>query len=125
MPATTNFGFIYPDEDDHTMLWEHFQVLAEGVDVAMALKPAREAVGAVNITLNNSPGGTANISFPAGRFTSPPHIQLTKAGAGAAKAVPYYTSNSVNGATIGLYSGDGTNYSASVVLAWRAYQPMP
>ena len=81
----------------------------------------RKASGTVTVSVNASAGRTAAVTFPAGRFTAADvlHVQLTKVGGGLAKYVPYATVISATGMTVGVYSGDGTTSTASVVIHWR------
>ena len=81
----------------------------------------RKASGAVTVSVNASAGGTAAVTFPAGRFTAADTltVQLTKANSRLAKYIPYATGISATGMTVGVYSGDGTTTTASVVIHWR------
>ena len=81
----------------------------------------RKASGSVTVSVNASAGGTATVTFPPGRFTAADtlNVQLTKAGSGLAKYVPYAAGVSATGMTVGIYSGDGTTTTASVVIHWR------
>ena len=89
--------------------------------VARLNKLERKASGTVTVSANASPGGTATVTFPTGRFTAADvlNVQLTKVGSGLAKYVPYATALSATGMTVGVYSGDGTTTTASVVIHWR------
>ena len=81
----------------------------------------RKASGTVTVSVNASAGGTAAVTFPAGRFTAADvlNVQLTKANSGLAKCTVYATGISATGMTVGVYSGDGTTTTASVVIHWR------
>lgn len=81
----------------------------------------RKASGRVTVSVNASAGGTAAVTFPAGRFTAADvlNVQLTKANGGLAKHTVYATGISATGMTVGVYSGDGTTTTASVVIHWR------
>ena len=81
----------------------------------------RKASGTVTVSVNASAGRTAAVTFPAGRFTAADvlNVQLTKVGGGLAKYVPYATVISATGMTVGVYSGDCTTSTASVVIHWR------
>ena len=81
----------------------------------------RKASGTVTVSVNASAGRTAAVTFPAGRFTAADvlNVQLTKVGGGLAKYVPYATVISATGMTVGVYSGDGTTTTASVIIHWR------
>ena len=81
----------------------------------------RKASGTVTVSVKASAGGTATVMFPPGRFTAADvlNVQLTKANGGLAKYIPYASGISATGMTVGLYSGDGSTTSASVVIHWR------
>ena len=81
----------------------------------------RKASGTVTVSVNASAGGTAAVTFPAGRFTAADvlNVQLTKANGGLARYTVYATGISATGMTVGVYSGDGTTTTASVVIHWR------
>lgn len=81
-----------------------------------------KASGSVTVSVSASAGGTANVTFPTGRFL-PSHnlnIQLTKASGVLAKFIPYAQSVSNTGMTVGVYSGDGSVTTGSVVVYWSA-----
>lgn len=84
--------------------------------------PYAMAAGQATISVSNSTGGTVDVSFPAGRFAVAPRIQVTKASGGGAKYVPYTTSRTASGCRIGVYAGDGTAGTQTVVLDWTAVQ---
>ena len=81
----------------------------------------RKASGTVTVSVNASAGGTATVTFPAGRFTAADmlNVQLTKASSGLAKYTVYATAISATRMTVGVYSGDGTTATASVIIHWR------
>ena len=81
----------------------------------------RKASGTVTVSVNASAGGTAAVTFPPGRFTAADvlNVQLTKANSRLAKYTVYATAISATGMTVGVYSGDGTTTTASVVIHWR------
>ena len=81
----------------------------------------RKASGAVTVGVSGAAGGTVAVTFPPGRFAAADtlNVQLTKAGSGLAKYIPYATAISATGMTVGVYSGDGTTTTASVVIHWR------
>lgn len=83
----------------------------------------RRARGVANVATSVAPGATVSVSFPAGRFSVAPQVQVTKQTAGFAKAIPYAAAITTSGFTLGIYSGDGTNMSvATVPVAWEAVQ---
>ena len=81
----------------------------------------RKASGPVTVSVNASAGGTAAVTFPAGRFTAADvlNVQLTKANGGLAKYTVYARGISATGMTVGVHSGAGTTTTASVVIHWR------
>lgn len=70
--------------------------------------------GSVLVSINAAPSGTASVTFPAGRFSAPPVVFLSKQGGGMAKYVPYAVNVTATGMDVGLYAGDGTSASGSV-----------
>ena len=90
--------------------------------VARLNKLERKASGSVTVSVNASAGGTATVTFPAGRFTAADtlNVQLTKANGGLAKYIPYATGITASGMTVGVYSGDGSTVTSSTVpIHWR------
>ena len=81
----------------------------------------RKASGAVTVGVSGAAGGTVAVTFPPGRFTAADtlNVQLTKANGGLAKCIPYASRISATGMTVGIYSGDGSTATASVVIHWR------
>ena len=92
---------------------------AAGTAVAAA---ARMSAGSADISITSAAGGTVSVTFPAGRFTAAPIVQVSRASAGLAKYIPYVASVTASGCVLGLYSGDGTTGAGSSSLAWFAYQ---
>ena len=90
--------------------------------VARLNKLERKASGTVTVSANASAGGTAAVTFPAGRFTAADmlDISLTKLSGGLAKYIPYATVISATGMTVGIYSGDGSAATGSVAINWTA-----
>lgn len=82
---------------------------------------ARLATGTIPISVNGA-GGTVNVNFPAGRFTAPPVVLVSRSTSGLAKYVPYVASVTPSGCVLGLYAGDGTTGSGSSTLSWIAVQ---
>ena len=81
-----------------------------------------KASGTVTVSVNASAGGTATVAFPAGRFTAADtlDIGLTKVSSGLAKFIPYASGISATGMTVGIYSGDGSIGTGSVLINWTA-----
>ena len=82
---------------------------------------ARIATGTIAITVTGV-GGNVNVNFPAGRFTAPPVVLVSRSTSGLAKYVPYVASVTPSGCVLGLYAGDGTTGSGSSTLSWIAVQ---
>lgn len=82
----------------------------------------RRAAGRATVTVTASANGFLDVTFPAGRFSLPPVVMVTKQSDAAAKYVPYAMNVTATGFRIGLYAGDGTASSQSVVLGWTAVQ---
>ncbi len=82
----------------------------------------RKASGRVTVSVNASAGGTAVVTFPAGRFTATDtlDIGLTKVSTVLAKYIPYASGISATGMTVGIYSGDGSTGTGSVPINWTA-----
>ena len=82
----------------------------------------RKASGRVTVSVNASAGGTAAVTFPAGRFTAADmlDIGLTKVSSSLAKCIPYAAGISATGMTVGIYSGDGSTGTGSVPINWTA-----
>ena len=82
----------------------------------------RKASGTVTVSVNASAGGTAAVTFPAGRFTAADTltVQVSKGSASFAKSIPYFRNLTQTGMTVGIHSGDGTTVtSSSVPIHWR------
>jgi hypothetical protein len=80
------------------------------------------ASGTVSVTLTASSSGTATVTFPVGRFTVAPLVQLTKfSGAGGATlTIPMVTALSSSSMTVGLYAT--ANQTVTVPIHWWAVQ---
>ena len=88
---------------------------------ANTVAAARLATGNIAISVAGA-GATVNVTFPAGRFTAPPVVLVSRSGSGLAKYVPYVASVTSSGCVLGLYAGDGTTGNASSTLSWIAVQ---
>lgn len=88
------------------------------------------AIAAGSATLNISAAATATvaITFPASRFSVAPIVMatITNAVTGATKLIPRVTTATTSGANIVVYTGDGTNATATgVTIGWIAIQMLP
>lgn len=111
--GTTPGGLPYPEGTDRVM---------DGDDAirALAEKLGATAAGQATVVLNNAPSGSVAVTFPAGRFTSPPVVNATAYG-----TTTYIANNggaTVNGVNIGCRYYGGTATTANVVLSWQAVQ---
>lgn len=77
--------------------------------------------GVVTVTISAPAGVSAPVVFPAGTFSSPPKVMLTKQGGSLAKYIPYAAAVTASGFTVGLYSGDGSTGAGTVAVAWEAF----
>jgi hypothetical protein len=68
-------------------------------------------------------GNTVAVTFPAGRFSVPPLVFVTKNYASSPKDTPYAISVTTSGFTLGVYSGDGSaGTAATSPIFWEAIQ---
>jgi hypothetical protein len=124
MPANTSKGFPYvlPVDNvaDHPVT---SQALATQLE---ALVPFRFATGTVNIVASGASNtGNVVVTFPAGLFTLPPIVVVSKTST-AQKAIPWCASTTAAQTTIGFWTGDGTNVGAStLIFTWIAIQSTP
>lgn len=89
---------------------------------ATPMVPSRTARGSVALTVSSAVGTSQSVTFPAGRFTATPKVFVSKQSADLSKYIPYVTTISSTGCTIGIYAGDGVAASGSVTVAWSAEQ---
>lgn len=89
---------------------------------ATPMVPSRTARGSVALTVSSAVGASQSVTFPAGRFTATPKVFVSKQSADLSKFIPYVTTISSTGCTIGIYAGDGVAASGSVTVAWSAEQ---
>ena len=95
---------------------------AEAAAATAVAAAARMSAGSVPISITSAAGGTVSVTFPAGRFTAAPIVQVSRATSALAKCIPYVASVTASGCVLGLYSGDGTTTTGATNLAWFAYQ---
>ena len=94
---------------------------AETAAATAVAAAARIATGTIAITVAGV-SGTANVTFPNGRFTVPPVVLVSRSTSGLAKYVPYVASVTATGCVLGLYAGDGTTGGGTTSLSWIAVQ---
>jgi hypothetical protein len=124
MPANTTKGFPYvlPTDNvaDYPVTMQQLATLLE------AMVPFRFATGTVNIVASGASNtGNAIVTFPAGLFTQPPIVVVSKTST-AQKAIPWTASTTTAQTTIGFWTGDATNVGASTLtFFWIAMQATP
>lgn len=94
---------------------------AETAAATAVAAAARLAAGTIAISVTGA-GGTVAVAFPAGRFTAPPVVLVSRSTSGLAKYVPYVASVTATGCVLGLYAGDGTTGGGTTSLSWLAIQ---
>lgn len=82
--------------------------------------PVVEAKGQVSVSVVSSNSGSVTVSLPTGRFSAPPLVFLSKQSGGGAKFIPYASSITASSFNVGVYSGDGTSATQTVVVGWLA-----
>lgn len=68
------------------------------------------------MTLASQANKSEAVTFPAGRFTAPPLVQVTKTNGALAMYIPYVVNVTASGCTVGLQSGNNTNASGAQAL---------
>lgn len=124
MPANTPKGFPYVLPADNVA---DYPATSQGLAVKLdAAVPFAIAAGVATINMNGNTSGTAGIAFPAGLFTVPPIVTVTKALQGGGKTIPNVSSITKDGAIAQLVSADGTAYGAGAYpVHWIAIQQTP
>jgi hypothetical protein len=87
--------------------------------------PFAMAAGSTTISLAAVAFNSVAISFPAGRFSQPPIVTVTKSGvpAGEQKLIPVSTTITTSGCSLRVDSGDGTAVTVTGLgLHWVAVQ---
>ena len=84
----------------------------------------RTWAGRVTVTVSSNFTASTLVTFPAGRFTQPPIVSatMTTAPGGSGRFVPRIINVTTGGATVYVYTGDGSTTSASVVVDIVAFQ---
>lgn len=120
MATTSPDNIKSPDAGDQYALVQDLGALADTVQLALNRRP-RSISGVVLVAATNSPGGTANVQFPPGSFTSPPVVMLTKQSGAAALYIPYALDVTATGFTAGIYSGSGAAQTQTARVGWIAF----
>lgn len=96
---------------------------APAVDTLPAT-PFAMASGFVTVTLTAATTATNTGTYPTGRFTVAPLVQLTKLSAAGAAAllIPMMTANSPTGLTVGLWDAASVARTVAVNVHWTAVQ---
>jgi hypothetical protein len=99
--------------------WSYYDGLVWRPESAFAM-----AAGTVTVVVTAAATGTATVTFPSGRFTVAPiiNITLTDPATGSQKLVPRVTSPTSGGFTATVFTGDASTTTATVVLHWTAVQ---
>ena len=97
---------------------------AEQVAPAPVPFPFAQAAGTVTVTLTASNFGNATINFPAGRFTQAPLVMATlnTSGVSMRKLRIQIGGITTTQANCVVSTGDGTNETVTVTVAWHALQ---
>jgi hypothetical protein len=78
MKTTPIYGFPYPENPDHTRLWEYWQGLATAVENTLTnAAPFRSHAQILSVTISAASWATKAFTWPAGRFTQIPVLLLT------------------------------------------------
>lgn len=86
--------------------------------------PTRSYSTTVNISVSNAASGNVQVPFPAGRFTSTPFIQVTRATAQAANWLPFTVpgASSKDSAYVAIYNTQGGNSTITIPVTVTATQ---
>lgn len=118
MPTTTN-GLPYPASTAAPNVPADIQALALALDPIA--KTPKVAAGIVSMTFAAEVFRTAAVTFPVGRFTTAPAVNVT--GSGTNAFVGYLLSSATTtGVTIGLVTRGGTAATTTVGAQWIAVQ---
>ena len=117
--ANTPNGFPYPAPTDPVSQGaDAIRALAEALDPRAPI----QAMGFINISVTTS-SATAAVTFPAGRFAVAPYVwtNLFTGAGGTQRLVARCWAATPTGASLGLWTGDGTATSASnLPVQWLA-----
>jgi hypothetical protein len=115
MPASTPDNLIpyMVDSDPLADVASIMQDLAERVE---KLTPI---TGRATCTLVGAASGAANITFPAGKFATPPRV-FTTIESGSTAYASYVSVTSATAATVRVRHVDGTAASTSIDVQWVA-----
>jgi hypothetical protein len=119
MPANTAKGYPYPLGTDRVMDGDDsIKALAEAVDVHLGRAASGVATTPVSSALNAPV--TVAVTFPVGRFSAPPQVNVTAVGANPAWSTGIAATATTGGVTLTAAKVYGGNAAAS--LAWVAVQ---
>lgn len=76
--GTTDRGIVYPESEDHTRLWEHFQTLAESLETALdnALEALPQSGTTEHLVIVAGVTNSVPVTF-AVPFSVKPHVVAT------------------------------------------------
>lgn len=111
MPANTAKGYPYPLGTDRVMDGDDaIKNLATAVDTKL---PARTAILSGTVVITNAIAANASITFPAGRFTTPPRVSVIPVGSSV--YMPYVVA--VSAASIDLGARHYRDVATTINLA--------
>lgn len=102
--SSTTKGYPYIQGTQNASLIDDYAL--ELANKLEAVVPYAIAAGTVSVTLTASTSGTASVTFPTGRFSVAPIVQLTKVSSSgsATLTIPMATAVSSTSMTVGLYA---------------------
>lgn len=117
MPSTTTRGFRYPlDSDPVSDGAAAVRNLADDVNA----KVGAVAAGSAIVPVNASTTGTADVTFPAGRFSSAPRMTASPVGTSVYQV--YLSAITATQATLTVRRFDNASSTANVTINWIAVQ---
>lgn len=108
--GTTSSGLPYPEDTDP---------VAQGAQAikGLAQRQAPSAGGTVALTAANASTVTGSVTFPAGRFTTPPAVTVCANNGGW---FGFQGTATATGTTLGVAQRDGTATSTTITAHWHA-----
>ena len=123
MGDTTPLGLPYPDGNDHTRTWEHWQALAEAVDALIAGTPLVQS-GDASIPFAGTNTEFVAVTFPIAFGGDDGDVTVV---ASAANAGINVTTHSITTTGYLQYGRrlEGAAQNAPVTVRWVAIGPRP
>lgn len=116
--TTPTHGFPFPTLGDVPNVPADMQALAEAVDATMPTTAAGVVTVPAPSAVPGGTGATAAVTFPEGRFSSPPAVSVTVETLSGNGGFAMVSSVTATGCTIGLYLLQGSPVSRTV--HWHA-----